>query len=60
MIQRAIGERYRPIVKVKKIKKDGPRKGMPTMIEVSGELYVLAHRDQRPQKGRGKWNLEKT
>lgn len=38
MKQRAKGERYRPIVTVTKQKK-----GIPTVIEVSGLRYTLTH-----------------
>lgn len=41
------GERYRPIVKILKVKKE-----VPTVIEVSGHRYVLKHENQYP--GRGK------
>lgn len=43
-MKRQAGDRYRPIVTVKKVKK-----GIPTVIKVSGEIYVLAHKDQRPK-----------
>jgi hypothetical protein len=46
MKTRQVDERYRPIVTVKKMEKN-----KPTVIQVSGETYVLAHKDQRP-KGR--------
>lgn len=35
------GEKYRPIVTVKKVKKD-----VPTVLKVRGRDYVLRHRDQ--------------
>lgn len=35
------GEKYRPIVRVKKVKKD-----VPTVIEASGREYILRHKDQ--------------
>ena len=35
-----LNDRYRPIVTIKKIKKD-----VPTVIEVSGRRYVLEHVD---------------
>ena len=35
------GDRYRPVVTVKKVKKD-----IPTVIEASGRRYVLEHQDQ--------------
>ena len=35
-----VNERYRPIVTIKKIKKD-----VPTVIKVSGRRYVLEHVD---------------
>lgn len=41
------GEKYRPIVKVDKVKKH-----VPTVINVSGRRYVLEHSNQR--KGGGK------
>lgn len=34
-------ETYRPIVHVKKVKKD-----IPTVLQVSGRRYVLEHKDQ--------------
>lgn len=42
---RKAGETYRPIVRILKVKKD-----KPTVIKVSGEEYVLRHKDQ--YKGR--------
>ncbi|WP_261796014.1 hypothetical protein [Numidum massiliense] len=41
MKQRQKGERYRPIVTVAKTKK-----GVPTVIEVSGRRYQLQHPSQ--------------
>ena len=35
------GEKYRPIVRIAKVKKD-----TPTVIMVSGRRYVLEHKDQ--------------
>ncbi len=35
------GERYRPIVTIEKVKK-----GIPTVIYVSGHKYTLQHPDQ--------------
>lgn len=35
------GDKYRPIVTVLKVKK-----GLPTVIKVSGQIYVLRHADQ--------------
>ena len=35
------GEKYRPIVRVAKVKKD-----IPTVVEMSGRRYVLEHKDQ--------------
>ena len=35
-----VNDRYRPIVTIKKIKKE-----VPTVIEVSGRRYVLEHVD---------------
>ena len=40
-----VGEKYRPIVQILKIKKD-----IPTKIKVSGREYILTHKDQ--YKGR--------
>lgn len=38
---RKVGDTYRPIVHILKVKKD-----KPTVIKVSGEEYVLRHKDQ--------------
>ena len=38
---RKVGDTYRPIVHILKAKKD-----KPTVIKVSGEEYVLRHKDQ--------------
>jgi hypothetical protein len=38
---RQVNDQYRPVVTIKKIKKD-----IPTVIELSGNTYVLAHKDQ--------------
>lgn len=35
------GDTYRPIVHIKKVKK-----GLPTVLKVSGRRYVLEHKDQ--------------
>jgi len=35
------GESYRPIVRIKRVKKD-----IPTVVEMSGRRYVLEHKDQ--------------
>lgn len=35
------GEKYRPVVRVKKVKKE-----VPTVIELSGREYILRHKDQ--------------
>lgn len=43
-----INDRYRPIVTIKKVKKD-----IPTVIEVSDRRYVLEHADTNK---RGKRN----
>ena len=44
---REVGDTYRPIVHILKVKK-----GKPTVIKVSGEEYVLRHKDQfRGRKG---------
>jgi hypothetical protein len=45
MKERIKGDRYRPIVTIHKLKK-----GVPTRIEIKGNTYVLAHKDQT--KGR--------
>ena len=37
---RKVGDTYRPIVHILKVKKD-----KPTVIEVSGRRYVLEHKD---------------
>ena len=34
------GDKYRPVVKVTKVKKD-----VPTVVEMSGRRYVLEHKD---------------
>lgn len=38
---RKAGDTYRPIVHILKVKKD-----KPTVIKVSGEEYILRHKDQ--------------
>lgn len=44
---RKVGDTYRPIVHILKVKK-----GKPTIIRVSGEEYILRHKDQlRGRKG---------
>ena len=40
------GEKYRPIVRVAKVKKD-----VPTVIEMSGREYILRHKDQYRPRG---------
>ena len=35
------GDKYRPVVTILKVKK-----GLPTVIKVSGQIYVLRHEDQ--------------
>lgn len=35
------GEKYRPVVRVKKVKRD-----VPTVVEFSGRRYILEHKDQ--------------
>jgi hypothetical protein len=40
MSERKKGDRYRPIVAIKKVKK-----GVPTVITVSGHTYRLQHPD---------------
>ena len=39
--KRKVGDTYRPIVHILKTKK-----GTPTVIKVSGEEYILRHKDQ--------------
>jgi hypothetical protein len=41
MKPREKGDTYRPIVTIEKVKN-----GLPTVIKVSGEEYILRHRDQ--------------
>ncbi|MCR8969291.1 hypothetical protein [Facklamia sp. 7083-14-GEN3] len=41
MKERKVGDRYRPIVTIKKMKN-----GKATVIKVSGETYILRHPDQ--------------
>ena len=38
---RKVGDTYRPIVTILKVKK-----GLPTVIKVSGQEYILRHKDQ--------------
>ena len=40
------GDKYRPVVKVTKVKKE-----VPTVIEMSGRRYVLEHADQFKRGG---------
>lgn len=40
-MKRKVGDTYRPRVHILKMKKD-----KPTVIKVSGEEYVLRHKDQ--------------
>ena len=44
-MKRKVGDTYRPIVHILKVKKN-----KPTVIKVSGEEYILKHKDQ--YKGR--------
>ena len=37
---RKAGDKYRPIVHVKKVKK-----GIPTVLQISGRRYILEHKD---------------
>lgn len=37
---RKSGDKYRPIVHIKKVKK-----GIPTVLQISGRRYVLDHKD---------------
>jgi hypothetical protein len=39
-MKRQTGDKYRPIVRIKKMKK-----GIATVIEVSGQTYTLQHKD---------------
>ena len=39
--KRKIGDKYRPIVHIKKVKK-----GVPTILQISGRRYVLEHKNQ--------------
>ena len=45
---RKVGDTYRPIVHILKVKKD-----KPTVIKVSGEEYILRHKDQYRGRKRG-------
>jgi predicted RecB family nuclease len=47
-MNREQGERYRPVATVLK-----ERKGKPTKLQISGNTYVLQHRDQMYKKKRG-------
>lgn len=38
---RKVGDTYRPIVQILKVKN-----GLPTVLKVSGEEYTLRHKDQ--------------
>lgn len=44
-----VSDRYRPIVTIKKVKKE-----VPTVIEVSGRRYVLEHADTFKGKKRNR------
>ena len=46
---RKVGDTYRPIVHILKVKKD-----KPTVIKVSGEEYILRHKDQYGGRSNGK------
>ena len=50
---RKVGDTYRPIVHILKVKKD-----KPTVIKVSGEEYILRHKDQYRGRKRGNRNEE--
>ena len=39
--ERKIGDKYRPIVHIKKVKNN-----VPTVLQISGRRYVLEHKDQ--------------
>lgn len=43
------GDRYRPIVHIEKVKND-----LPTVIKVSGNRYILQHKDQFTWKNKKK------
>ena len=48
---RKVGDTYRPIVHIKKVKK-----GVPTILKVSGRRYILEHKDQyKGGKNNGTW-----
>ena len=38
------GDKYRPVVHIEKVKN-----GTPTVLKVSGNRYVLEHKDQHPK-----------
>lgn len=40
------GDKYRPVVTILKMKK-----GVPTVIKVSGRTYILRHEDQYKHRG---------
>ena len=39
------GDKYRPIVHIEKVKN-----GTPTVLQISGNRYILEHKDQRSKK----------
>lgn len=41
MKERKVGDKYRPIVHVKKVKNN-----VPTVLQISGRRYILEHKDQ--------------
>lgn len=45
--KRVKGDRYRPVVTVLKVKKE-----LPTVIQVSGQTYVLRHEDHKRKGGK--------
>ena len=47
MKTRKKGDKYRPVVTIIKTKKD-----KPTVLEISGDTYVLKHKDQWPKSKR--------
>ena len=47
-MKRKVGDTYRPIVRILKVKKD-----KPTVIKVSGEKYILRHKDQHRGRIKG-------
>lgn len=44
-MKREKGDTYRPIVHIEKVKN-----GTPTVLQISGNRYILEHKDQRSKK----------